>query len=474
MSDVVLIAPRYEMKSIMTARGEKEQKTEKPVLNLQLYPPLGVSYLAACLEKNNISARIIDVSADSLSQEEIITILKKEKPMLTGIYVNSFSLHYSSLLIKKIRKDVKTRIIVGGNHITHEPSSVLYLGADYGFRGEAEDALPLIAKSIKEKKEPDDICGLIRIKDGKISSNGVARIDCLDKLPFPARNLLPADRYYTPFSKGRITTMMTSRGCYFNCIFCSSHTKKIANRSPMSIVGELKHLDEEGFDFILIEDDLFTFDKERAKKICSLMIKNGIKLRWACSTRADLIDLDMLMLMKKAGCSLIGFGIESGDGGIRNKVIGKNVSNEEIIAAFENARKAGIRTLAYCMFGHPGETLDDMNTTLKFVLKLNPDYVDFSLATIIPCSRLFDIALKEGKIDENIWEDMAKSNKPIPIYVPEGLTLDDLKRMQKKAFLRFYLRPGKILQEIASVRDIGDVSFKIRNMLKMLGYFNGS
>lgn len=468
MKDVVLIAPRYEMKSIMTAGKEK---AGEQVLNLQLYPALGVAYLASCLEKNDLSVRIIDVSAESLNHEEIIKILKKEKPSLIGIYVNSFSLHHALLLIDKIKKNIKTKIIVGGNHITHEPSATLYLGADYGFRGEAEEALPLIAGSIKEKKEPDDICGLVRIKGGKIYSDGIAKIENLDSMPFPARNLLPNEMYYTPFSKGKITTMMTSRGCLFNCIFCSSHTKKIKARSPENVVKEIEQLADEGFDFILIEDDFFTFEKERVKKICGLIIKRAVRIRWACSTRADYIDSSMLALMKKAGCSLIGFGIESGDEKIRNNVIGKNVGNERIIAAFENARKAGIRTLAYCMFGHPGETADDMENTLKFVLKLDPDYADFSLATIIPHSRLFEIALKEGKVNENIWADMTQNNDLMPIYVPEGLSIEDMKKMQKKAFLRFYLRPKKILREIASVRDIADVRFKIKNMLKLFGYF---
>lgn len=264
-------------------------------------------------------------------------------------------------------------------------------------------------------------------------------IENLDLLPFPARHKLPQDRYYSPLSKGKMTTMITSRGCVYDCIFCAIPNKKrYRERSSVNVIEDIKEIVDLGIEHIEFEDDCFTLNKARAKKICKMMIESNIKINWGCETRADAVDYETLKLMKRAGCTNIRYGIESGSDRVRNDVIGKKISDKVIKKSIRLTKKMGLTTITYFMFGNPTETVDEMKRTIRFVKEIDPDLIDFYLPIPIPGSRLFDVAVREKKIHKDIWDKVIVDGN-IPVYTPDYLSLNTLSKFQRTAYKRFYL-----------------------------------
>lgn len=455
LKDVVLINPNY-------VKAENFYKINFH-LAIQRYPPLHLAYLASSLEKANIGVYIIDAAALDLSDEKVIKLLKKYKPKIVGIYVNSFFLPIVNNLIQKIRSDVDCIIVLGGPHITHQPSSIIKLGADYGFSGEAEKSLVEFINSKNRKKTP----GLIHKLGKTVKINSTEFIKDLDSLPFPARHLLPNEKYYMPFFDGKTTTMMPSRGCTFNCIFCGGTKRKYREVSVERVLGEIENIISMGFKYIQMQDDTFSLNKRRVSKICKEIIKRRLDITWGCETRADFLDKSLIYLMKKAGCTNVQFGVESGSEKVRNEIIGKNLSTDIIRETTKNLKNVGMITISYFMFGHPTETYKDMKKTFEFAKSLKLDYVDFHLAVPIPGSRLFDIACREGKIKENVWDDVIFGAQ-IPVYVPDNVTLEQMIELQRKAYSEFYFNVPMLIKISKNITSLNDLCLKIKTGLIVL------
>ena len=470
MVDVVIVIPKYVMKNITIAQRERE---DEEVNNLQLDPPLHATYLAASLEQEGFSVKILDETLLALKQKtyDLADHIQKEHPRCVGIHVHSFALARATRLIKALRERCDALIVIGGPHVSFDPSSAVELGADYGLRGECERSFPLLLKTLHQGQDPSGIPGLVRKVEGVTVANPPDVIPDLDALPFPARHLLPVEDYYIATRNGKVATILTSRGCLYRCIFCASPSKTIRMRSPENIVKEIGQLVAEGYDLLRMQDDLFTFDRERVKTMCRLLIEKDIQIKWDCTTRADCLDPEMLSLMKEAGCYLIFCGVETGNERIRNAILRKGVTNKRLQEGFRMIKEAGIQAGAYTMLGHPTETLQDMEETIKFVLRLDPDYADFTLTTLIPGTAIFERALQEGKVSVNEWTDITQDKKYILIYVPDGVTLAQMQQMQRKAFFRFYYRPRVIWREIKGIRTLQDFAFRVKRAVQLFSYF---
>ena len=433
-------------------------------LPIQCYPPLGLAYLASSLEKSNIPVNIIDARALNIDEEMTAKMLKDLSPKIVGIYVTSFSLPYVYNLIEEIKNKMNAKVIVGGPHITHYPQSASKLNADYGIIGDGEESLVNFMKRYGQSRVWKTR-GLVYFKNKKMFVNPQKIIKNLDMLPFPSRDMLPNKRYSSPLHKGKITTMVTSRGCPFDCIFCGLPNKRsYRRRSPKNVVKEIELLVKEGFEYMEIEDDCLTLERERIIKICELIIRKKLKIDWGCETRVDFVDKKLLRLMNRAGCTNIRYGIESGNEKIRCEIIGKKISNVEIKKVVRDMKDEDLFTVAYFMFGHPTETLRDMKRTLDFALEINPDYVDFHLAMPIPGSRLFEIAIKEGKIKEDIWDEVM-NGAPIPLYVPNGVDLSEMIELQRTAYKTFYSRPSYIIKTIIEIKSMDGAISRMKTAL---------
>ena len=194
--------------------------------------------------------------------------------------------------------------------------------------------------------------------------------------------------------------MSVSRGCVFNCGFCE--TRKLWGNicrgfSPKRILDEIQDLmTKYGTKGIYFINDNFTLRKKQTIELCKLLIDNKINLEWVCDTRVDLVDDELLALMHKAGCKVIWFGVESGSPRILQR-IGRNTTPEQVFAAFKLCKKNGIKTACSFMLGLPDETLADMEISLKFAKKLNPDWCTFNIFIANPDSKLYNELLENGK-----------------------------------------------------------------------------
>lgn len=461
MTDFIFINPPYSYTDITKTKVKKRNKGF--YVN---YPHLGLAYLAASLGKNGFSVKIIEASTSLFTEDEIIEEIRKDIPKIIGITVTTQTLPSVYSLVQKIKKHFpELCIVLGGSHISVNPELIQRIDVSFGFVGEADYGLSQLCNYlIRKNGSLETIKGLIYQKDGKLFINERDSVANLDELPFPARHLLFNERYFSPVINGRITSMITSRGCPFDCIYCSRPAvgKNCRFRSAENIADEiLEAKNKFKIKYINFEDDTFTLRKENVTKICNLIIEKRIKIKWGCQTRANLVDENLLRLMHKSGCVKISFGVEAGSERVRY-LLNKKIPDEAFRQAFRWCRKIGIETNSFFMFGHPTENIDDLKRTISFARELSPTYAVFNITYILPGSPLFDYAQKEGLVLDAAWEDYMRGKNPLPVYVPSGLSKEILESFQKKAFTQFYLSPKYIIQRIFDLNTYLNLHNKIQ------------
>jgi radical SAM superfamily enzyme YgiQ (UPF0313 family) len=276
-------------------------------------------------------------------------------------------------------------------------------------------------------------------------------------LPFPARDLLPLDSYFSiGIRKKPHATMITSRGCPYNCNFCVNHSVLGKRFRYRSVENVIKEIDELVSKFhvreIDIIDDNFTLIPERAEKICDELIKRRYDLIWKLGNgiRADRINEQLIRKMKDAGCYLIAFGVESGNPEIL-KGINKGETLEDIKKAVRLCKKYGIETEGFFIIGNLGDNEKTIQETINFAKKLDLNIAQFQVFIPIPGSEYTKLIEKEGKVFAKSWSDYGAFKKPI--FQHQSLTPELMERMQKKAYRDYYLRPKMILKKIMEIRS---------------------
>ncbi|MCD6220262.1 radical SAM protein [Candidatus Calescamantes bacterium] len=437
-------------------------------------PPLGLLYLAAVARENGYSVRVLDAQVEGMGYERIEEYIGKEMPDVVGITCMTLTLPDVLRSIKVVKNVVpQAKIILGGPHPHIYPEETLNLsGVDFVVLGEGEEIFPRLLERIKQGKEPDDIPGVGWKKNGDSIVNPFqGYIEDLDSLPYPARELTPYQNYYSILTHRRpVTTMITSRGCPYSCIFCDRpHLgKKFRARSPENVVGEMGKCEEMGIKEILIYDDTFNLDKKRVLEICELKREKNLKIYWDARVRVDIFDREMAKAMKEAGCERLHFGVEAGTEKIL-KVLKKGINLEQVKRAFRIAKEEGIGTLAYFMIGAPGEDRGDIIATIEFALSLDPDYTHITILTPFPATKLYQMGIERGIISD-FWGRFARApEKGIIIeYWEEILSEKELQELLKLAYRKFYLRPKFIWKEIKKIRDFPSLQSHIRGGVKLL------
>lgn len=422
-----------------------------------ILPPTGLAYLAAVLEESGQSVRILDANALNSSSRDVLQTVEDYGPTIVGI-TSTTPTFGSAIGIANAVKEAHPEILVvmGGPHPTILPEeTVNEPGVDLVVRGEGEYTL----LEIMERYD-GDVRKLRRVK-GVVFRNPVTKklvktpprplIENLDKLPFPARHLLPMDKYRTAIAGNKFQLVLTSRGCPGRCMFCAKFVfgAKFRARSPENIIEEIeflrKNYDVREIDFM---DDAFTCDAERVERLCDAMVEQGIKIPWRCSggTRVDMVGGRLLKKMKAAGCSQISYGVESGDDEVLRK-IGKGVTTQDIREAFRKTREAGIETIAFFMLGLPFDTLETMEKTVQFAKELDPDYIQFTIATPLPGTAMYYWVKKHAtKLLFTDWKDLNFFGKVS--FETGNFTEEDVLRFYKRVHREFYLRPGYILKQL--------------------------
>lgn len=406
---------------------------------VSFYFPIGLAYLAAVVRDAGYEVSVFDVDAVEkgtdidFSQEykrleiyrqglnndthEVWRGISKElsdfKPDIVGITAMTPKFGTALKTAQVVRKTVpQCKVIIGGPHATLLPNQTLKSkDIDIIVRGEGEDTFLELIQVIENKGDLSTIKGVSFVQGDKIFHNPERNfIENLDKVPFPARDLLMYAKNYTSEDMGVI---MTSRGCPFNCSYCCHMwQRKIRNRSLDNIIKEIKQVKKQfgtyQFEF---KDDSFTLDKRRIGQLCQKMIEEKIDINWSCTTRVDLLDEEIVKKMKKSGCNVIKLGIETGSERVL-KETKKGVTFRQMKETAQLLNRHKIFWSGYFMAGLPTETEDDIKKTFNFMKELNPYYAGLGVYNPFPKTDLFEQGVKMGLLYPDVGLDHFFTTNP--------------------------------------------------------------
>lgn len=460
-------------KKVLLINPPSEFKT--PVL------PLGLASIAAYLKSKDrtIDISVIDAWAEDLNFEELKQRIAETHADIAGVYMVSPRYDQGKKTIEACREALpKTTIIAGGPHPSAIPIETLndIPQLDICVIGEGEITMHELVNGYQLSA----IRGIAFREKNEIKITPPRDfIQNLDELPLPARELFPIIKYRTHPPYGRKNpyfTMVTSRGCPFQCAYCSKDvfSMKHRARSPQGVCDEIEELMRKyKAKEIQFYDDDFTLDMARAEKICDEILRRRIKIRWSCVTRVDLVNENLLKKMKAAGCWLISYGVESGNQDILN-AIHKGFNLEQVILAFALTKKLGIATLGYFMAGLPGETKETIKQGINLAKKLKPDFASWGILIVYPGSS-FAKDIQEGKYrgrlrtlgkEENIAGTFfGKGNH---VVFEDNFTFEQLQEIIKKANREIYLRPRYLWQCLKSIRSLSDLGYYLNGGAEML------
>ena len=422
-----------------------------PWIHARRFPPIGLTYVAAALEKEGFQVEIIDNYLLEKPIDALKLEVKKLAPEIVGITCGSVTYQRCIETAKAVKEVLPScKVVVGGWHPSYMPESVLqHPEIDYVVVGEGERAMVELAAHITKGRDNQTIpaiAGVAYRYEGKIVKNAPKFIENLDEIPYPARHLLPMhlyDRAIEYLAVKPVDIMSIRRGCPFNCAFCESNKlwgPTCRSFSPSRIVEEIDQLvTNYGTKGIYFINDNFTIRKNETVEMCKLIRKNKLDIEWVCDTRVDMISQELLKEMKMAGCKTIWFGVESGSPRIRKK-LNLGVTLEQTVDAFKLCRKEGIQTACAFLLGIPGETVDDMQATFKFARKLDPDWCRFNIFIAVPGSILYEEVMEKGLYDR--VEDFAAYVKT------EDFNYESLLEVQRRFHMSFNKSPKRILRKI--------------------------
>lgn len=434
------------------------------------FPPLGLLYLAAAVraELPEIEVRVLDAPTSGDSPDAIAAYVARENFDLVGMTVMSFTL-LGALAAARAIKAARpaTTIIAGGPHPHLYPRETLGLGPfDEVLRGEAELSFVELLRRKLRGEPPAGVPGWGEAPCAEFIAD-------LDRLPFPDRERLPIAAYHSVLSGLRpITTMISSRGCPYQCIFCDRpHLgKSFRSRSAANVLDEMERCRELGVREIVFYDDNLTHDRGRAMQIAQGILDRRLDLAWDVRARVGDLDQDAYRLAAAAGLRRIHFGVESGNPDLLRS-LRKGITLDQARRAFAQARQAGIETLAYFMVGLPGETAASLQQTLEFARELDPDYIHFSVLICFPGTPVYTAGREQGVIPGDPWREFAAHPSPDfapPLWV-ENLTPAELLDALRRLYRAFYLRPGYLLRRASRIRSWQSLRNHTRMGLSILG-----
>lgn len=441
------------------------------------YFPIGLGYIASALLKKGHEVTILDPEVEKLNHEGIKLFLKKNQPALVGISCATPNFSNASCIAKTIKEELNIPVILGGVHASALPTQILKNHSEFDIIviGEGELSFSEICDYYTGKiKTLEGIEGIAyRIKEGIKKTKPRKPIGNINAVPFPARHLVDMNKYklsvHLDLGK-KSATILTSRGCPFQCTYCASHLtmgRKFRFHSPEYVTEEIEHLMlKYGIKHVVIQDDTFTVNKRRVDKICQNLIDKKLNLDWYCFARVDTVSEDLLKLMKKAGCYSIGFGIESADETIL-KNIKKNITLDRCREMLKFSNNLGLRTLAFFMFGNPGETKETIEKTIKFAKELKPNLAFFNSLIPYPGTEVYDKYYKSKFEDSEKWKDFVAIGVN-PVVELENLSARDIQKYVYQANTQFYLRPLHMLHLISHLRNFSELKVYINGGYSLL------
>lgn len=436
------------------------------------YPPLGILYIAGTMEQVGVDVKVLDIDADKIPADKLVTSISNFRPDLIGITATTPTIKGAFGLSDLIKRHYEIPIVLGGIHPTMNAAECIrHPSIDFVVKGEGEDIIKeLVIELIQGKRDFSKIKGLLWKDGGRFIFNGERElIGELDRIPFPARHLLKNFSAYKPPDAEHlpVASIMTTRGCPGRCTYCCTQNifkDKYRMRGIDNVLGEIDEIIR-AFKVkeIHIADDAFNANRERALNLCEAIRKRdlGINFEFLNGLRADVIDEQILDAFKSIGIRNVGFGVENADESIL-KNVKKNISPEKVRRAIALSKKKGFKTWLFFMLGLPGETQATIKKTIAFANETDPDFAKFLIFKPYPGSVIYDEIKEKGLID-----DLDFNNYGIytpPVHRLEDLTKSDLLYWQKKAFRQFYFRPKKIWDHIKRQRSLSQLKLSMRGL----------
>jgi len=466
MAKILLIAPPY-----LDLYGKLSKAAGR-------YFPLGLAYIAAYLRQyGQHEVQMYEPEAQGLTYEDIASLIKHERPDVVGLTTATPNFPRALELAAVVKKNSKALVVMGGVHASAVPEFIVTHYShlvDVVVVGEGEETMLELVNSYTNKADLPKIRGITYLDDDKaVRTPPRPYIEDLDRIPFPARDLISQDLFVPNAHNARFrqcSSMLTSRGCPYNCSFCAARIvsgRRYRMHSADYVLEEMRMLKKTyGARQLLITDDTFTLNRPRLTDICNQMINERINLQWFCFSQVTVVNPEVLALIKRAGCYNIGFGVESAEPEILKRM-GKNIKPEQAVEAVHMANAAGLKTQAFYVFGTPGESRAQMEHTVRFSEEVDATMAFFNMLVPYPGTKDFDFFFKDIPMEEIEWENFVAIGEKCVLDNNPDISPREIEHLLAKANLHYYLKPHRIVRLLYHIRSlyefqnyiIGGISF---------------
>jgi radical SAM superfamily enzyme YgiQ (UPF0313 family) len=481
-----------DMNKVYETAPDEKSGDYMGVDNFGAFPPLGLLYVMAHLEKHVPHHKLYfkDSVAEKFSHKKLVDYVAEIKPDIVAMTSFTVSMIDVVIAARNIRKIVPdAHLCLGGHHPIAFPFESASLPEfDSVVVGEGEIVFTELVKTIENKKPFTNIVGVytkesiqkyknVTLKDRRFLNKvkvPPAYIDDIDSLPVPNRKYIKHLKYNSTLGVStKLATIISSRGCPYKCTFCEIPIKTHRRRNPKLVVDEMELCKEQGYEEIHFYDDLFNITPRRVMDICDEIDKRGLKIVWDYRGRVNGIDEESLIRFKNSGGRMISFGIETvtQEGLIMMR---KGTKVKQNIDALKLCRKHGIVSVADFIIGLPHERSyeDVIHSINTLTHEYSPDFAQFSILALYPNTEIYDQAVAKGLIKDGTWSEWAMDPVSRKLKVEhwlEYLTYEQLLELQKKAYRTFYLRPISIWRMIKGLRSLDELWIKIKGGFNVLG-----
>lgn len=434
-------------------------------------PPIILAYVASILQAHGHQVILLDARVLNLSKLEALKKIKAFKPDMLGFRAESYHFHDALDWMRYLKQNLNIPVVAGGPNLTLYPKETLsHQVIDYGIIGEAIESLPKLVAALESGDSINKIAGVVYRKDGNVVINNPPAEKYIDfnSYPFPARHLLPNERYYSFISQRKnFTVMVTAIGCPFKCTFCAiSHVYR--PRTVKNVVDEIeicyRDFNIREIDFF---DPVFFIDKNRLLQLFYEIKKRKMDIEWSCRSRVDVVDEEILREAASAGCRQIYYGIESADAQILH-AIKKEIGPEEVKQAVKWSKKYGIRTMGFFMVGNQGETKESVLRTIEFAENIGLDFIQVCRTIAKPGTDLDKIMIE--KTGKDYWREYILGERIVKrLPTPwSGLSEKEMEALTKKFYLKFYFRPKIVWNRVFQLKSISEFTRYIKVAWRML------
>jgi radical SAM superfamily enzyme YgiQ (UPF0313 family) len=437
-----------------------------------IQPSLGLGYLATACRNKGHEVAILDCIKEGLKVDYLVERIDDLKPDVIGVQCYTFDVKFVKDILERCKNQNRGMVtVIGGPHPSAAPKeSFEYFkdSLDFIFVGEAEEGLQLLLSKLEGGPQPDltEIGGLAWRDGGEIRINPQVFTDNLDELGMPSWDLIgpetyPESQHGAFFKKFPIAPVMFTRGCPYPCTFCAGNIvagKRIRKHSVDFMLKEIRYLyDIHKIREFHVVDDNFTQDTEYAKEFLRRLIDLNLDISWSTpnGVRLDTLDEELLDLMKASGLYLISLGIESGSDKVL-KLMKKSTTVEKIRKGVDLIRSRDIDTAGFFIVGFPGESRREIEETVRFSLDLDLIRANYFTYLPFPGSASYKELESNGELKDVDWDKFYFMSAP---YVPQGMTQDELKSLQRKAFFRFYFRPKIFWKNLTGIKSFRHFKF---------------